>query len=73
MLNIEFRSKLQQEIHHIIEEGMTHLSVSQKSPKKKEPQKKLPEVPDTDAIGSLFLRQKPFPSLLHTVNLFLEQ
>ena len=39
----------------------------------KKSQKKQPEVPDTEPVGDLFLKQKPFPSLLSTVTLFLEQ
>ena len=81
LFNLDFRLKLEQEIHDIVKGGMTKISLPQNSPGKvkktkipaKNLQKKQTKVPETEPVGDLFLKQKPFPSLLPTVTLFLEQ
>src|SRR6476620_8676582 len=72
---------LEHDIYIIIADGLTKLPSSQNSPTKKTKAKntvksaarKSPEVPKTEVVEELFLKQKPLQSLLPTVNLFLEQ
>ena len=81
LFNKDSRLKLEQEIHDIIKSGMAKISLPQNSPGKinkkkitaKNLQKKHTTVIETEPVGDLFLKQKPFPSLLPMVTLFLEQ
>ena len=78
---IDDHLKLEQDIYNIIAEGLTELQSSQTSPTKKNKgkgssknsSKKSSEVSKAEVVENHFLKQKPFQSLLPTVNLFLEQ